>query len=106
MKTLNELIREINTWQSKVFTQATAQSAAVHLKREADELVHDLVNYDYDNAAHEIADVFILLAAVTHLSGIDLEEAVEGKMKINRARKWGKPDAQGVVEHIRDLGKN
>ena len=29
----------------------------------------------------------------------DLQE-IEKKMVINRKRKWGKPDADGVIEHI------
>jgi hypothetical protein len=34
--------------------------------------------------------------------GIDLDSALTAKMLINRSRKWGKPDAMGVVEHVRD----
>jgi hypothetical protein len=31
-----------------------------------------------------------------------LKAAVEEKFAIVKRRKWSKPDAQGVVEHIRD----
>lgn len=95
MRTLQQIVGEINRWQDTVFTRATPVSAAAHLKKEAQELWED----PYDE--EEIADIFILLAGVAHLAGVDLEAAVEKKMKINRERTWGEPDAEGVVEHIR-----
>jgi NTP pyrophosphatase (non-canonical NTP hydrolase) len=105
MKTMGELLKEITGWQDKIFTQATSISAATHLKRELTELVVDLINHDYENARLEMADCFILIAGVAHLSGVDLEAAVEEKMEINRKRTWGKPDKDGVVEHMRDESK-
>ena len=100
MRDLTEIIKEINDWQDKVFTQATAESTAAHLLREAKELYDD----PYD--AGEIADIFILLAAVAHKTGVDIETAVERKMAINRLRTWGKPDKQGVVEHVRQTAES
>lgn len=32
----------------------------------------------------------------------DICAAVDEKMAINRVRKWGKPDADGVVKHIKN----
>lgn len=94
-QTLKELLKEINDWQDEIFTRATPQSAANHLLREAVELVKNPTD------PMEMADVFLLIAAVAHLAGADLVQAVETKLWINRQRDWGEPDSEGVVEHKR-----
>lgn len=99
-KTLQSIIDEITEWQRKTFPYATPQSAAAHLKREAAELFQD----PYDGS--EMADIFFLLIAVAHTAEIDLIAEVEEKLRINKNRQWGKPDAEGVVEHIRQESKN
>lgn len=48
----------------------------------------------------EAADVFIAFVAYCHIADIDLDAAVAEKMKINRARVWGPPDADGVRRHV------
>lgn len=105
-KTLDEWIAEITAWQDETFPQATPLSAATHLAKEVRELIFDLGSGNPKTAAHEIVDCFFLTIGVAHLSGIDLETALEEKMAINKARTWGKPDADGVVEHIRQAGDN
>jgi NTP pyrophosphatase (non-canonical NTP hydrolase) len=52
------------------------------------------------NLGEELADVYILLCAVAGLTEIDLNLYVRDKMGVNKNRKWGKPDNDGVVEHI------
>lgn len=107
-RTLADWIKEITEWQDSIFTQATPLSAVKHLQREVRELFRDLcygkpVGGSYsENVASEIADCFLLIISVAHLAGVDLETAVKEKMSINRMREWGKPDAQGVVEHVRN----
>jgi len=49
----------------------------------------------------ECADLLILLMGRAHRAGFDLLEAAERKLEINKTRVWGKPDAQGVIEHLR-----
>ncbi len=100
MRDLTEILKEINDWQDTVFKKATPHSAAAHLRREAEEL------WDDPYEEEEIADIFILLAGVAHLAGVDLEGAVERKMAVNRKRTWGEPDKQGVVEHIRQVAES
>lgn len=52
----------------------------------------------------EFADCFILLLNTASKCGFTMQEltdcAIE-KMEINKNRKWGKPDKDGIVEHIR-----
>ena len=53
----------------------------------------------------EFADCFMLLLdAASHydLTAEELIEVTVTKLEINRQRKWGKPDKNGVVEHIRE----
>lgn len=109
-KSFTEISQEITDWQDSVFTEATPLSAATHLQREVVELVFEIQKLKFQPANHldtsalekEIADCFLLIVGVAHLSGINLEAAIEEKMKINRRRIWGKPDSEGVVEHVRE----
>lgn len=101
-KLFQQLIQEITEWQDSVFMEATPLSAATHLQREVRELIFDLKNGNPKSSESEMADCFLLIIATAHLSGVDLEAAIEEKMEINRNRVWGKPDAEGVVEHIRE----
>lgn len=41
-----------------------------------------------DDAASEIADIFIVLAAVANRLGVDIEAAVRAKEEKNKLRKW------------------
>lgn len=90
-----DLLRdEVIAWANATFTKASPHSKAAHLEREAKELRRDPLDVE------EMADVFILLC---HLSdGYDLAGAVRAKLEKNKRRAWGEPDADGVVEHVRE----
>jgi hypothetical protein len=52
----------------------------------------------------EFADCFLLLfgcAAADGMTFADICQAIDDKMVINRKRNWGKPDENGVVNHIK-----
>lgn len=95
----------VTTWQKKTFGNATALSCLNHLEQEIEELHVDLIeNAPEENIRMEFADCFILLygaAARQGMSYEDISAAVWKKMGINFNRKWGKPDANGVVNHIK-----
>ena len=96
--------KEITQWQNETFGQATALSKIAHLAEEMQELVTDLQNKD-PNRRLEFADCFILLFGAAASDGMSYEkilEAIEEKMLINYQRKWGNPNENGVVNHIRD----
>lgn len=79
-------------WANATFGQANPHSKSAHLLKEAIELRQQ------PDDVEEMADVFLLLA---HLSdGHDLVGAARAKLDKNRRRVWGKPDADGVVEHV------
>jgi len=52
---------------------------------------------------YEFADCFMLLIAAAKMEGMsgnDLILITRLKLALNKKRKWGKPDENGVVEHI------
>lgn len=87
-------------WSERTFGEkkpSGAKGSLQHLKREVKEAIkkpHDLMEY---------ADMMHLVFDATWRSGYtfdDLVDACYAKLAINRERTWGKPDAQGVVEHV------
>lgn len=102
----------ITKWQKEVFPDATALSKIAHLKKELPEL-EEAINKSYSDLQPmdvllEFADCFFLLFGSAAAYGMEYEDivsAIEQKFEINKARKWGKPDENGVVEHIRTEDK-
>lgn len=99
------LFARIAAWQRETFPQGTAQSCMAHLARECEELAHALGNGLSDEAAEESADCLLLLVGIADRAGFDLLQSAEHKLAKNKGRTWGKPDAQGVVEHVRANAK-
>lgn len=89
-----ELASEIVAWQRETFPKATPESIVAHLAREVLELADDPFDRE------EAADVLHLLIGLAAVVGFDLVEALRVKFERNKARRWGGPDASGVVEHV------
>lgn len=95
---------EITEWQKQTFPKANALSKIAHLAEELQELVVDLKE-NASGIRHEYADCFLLLfgsAAAAGMSYEDICRAIDEKMVINKNRKWGKPNEDGVVNHIKE----
>lgn len=95
---------EISAWQKETFGQATPLSQIAHLCQELSELSYDLVNKRPDRRL-EYADCFILLFGSAAFDGMtyqDVCNAIREKHEINLKRRWGAPDENGVVNHIRE----
>jgi len=93
----------ISKWQNETFGQATALSKTAHLKQEVKELRKDLKN-DSPAKKLEFADCFILLFGAAASDGMSYEDicnAIDEKMEINKSRKWGNPDKNGVINHLK-----
>lgn len=93
----------ITEWQNKTFGQATPLSKIAHLAEELEELVTDLKENNSGKTL-EFADCFILLFGAAASDGMSYENicnAIDEKMSINYQRKWGKPQENGVVNHIK-----
>ena len=97
--------KEITQWQKETFPLATVQSKLTHLHTEVEEVMSALHFKDEHEIKLEFADCFILLfgaAASYGLNYKDIQCVIEEKMLINSQRKWGEPDENGVVNHIKE----
>lgn len=94
---------DIAAWQRRTFTGSNVYSKLEHLKKELSELTEAVASQSKDKR-FEFADCFILLFGAADADGMsydDICQAIGEKHKINEGRKWGLPDANGVVEHIK-----
>lgn len=94
--TLEAALEDVRSWQRETFPLASPKSVAAHLLKEA----HELAKAPEDHL--EAADVLMLLAGLR--SNAELLAAVRTKLAECQARTWGAPDADGVVEHVRETG--
>jgi NTP pyrophosphatase (non-canonical NTP hydrolase) len=98
-----EQYKAITTWQNNTFMQATALSKIAHLRQEIEELADDIKNNN-PNQNLEFADCFILLFGAANSAGMSYQKIIESinqKMEINYHRQWGKPNEDGVVNHVK-----
>lgn len=86
---MTTLQTEIGEWGME-----TISGILKHLHREVKEL-------EETNKGEEAADCLILLFQHAHLCGYDLMIETFKKFDINKKRQWGKPDKDGVIEHIK-----
>jgi len=96
---------EVATWQAETFPEATVESKIKHLEKEIFELdcarAEELEGrIPATSVLEEAADCAMLLFGIAALEGGNLLGEVQKKLEINRGRKWGEPDEDGVVEHI------
>lgn len=98
-----EQYKAITSWQNNTFTRATALSKIAHLRQEIEELADDIKNNN-PNQNLEFADCFILLFGAANSAGMSYQniiDAINQKMEINYQRQWGKPNEDGVVNHVK-----
>lgn len=102
---------KLANWQKETFGEATPFSKLAHLIQEIVEL-KDAIEETYKNpnletfndARMEYADCFMLLFGSASSYGLSYQEicdAIDKKHDINLSRKWGEPDENGVVKHIK-----
>jgi len=94
---------KITNWQKETFGQSTSLSKLAHLKQELKELKSDVKN-NAKGKRHEFADCLFLLFGAAHAEGMtyeDICDSLDEKLEINKNRVWGKPDENGVVNHIK-----
>jgi len=63
--------------------------------------VKEVCEFHLSHSPDEAADCFLLLLQHAHECGYDLFEEAQKKHQVNLGRKWGKPDKDGCIEHIR-----
>jgi hypothetical protein len=122
---IQELQDDIKKWSDNAFGKyRIATPMAYHLKKEINELINALEIFyqgTYSNVStedgidqytakkrrvlFELADCLMLLvdcAAHIQIGTDELLRATEEKLEINKKRKWGTSDENGVVEHIKE----
>lgn len=94
---LDKLQAEIGEWQDKGFGRGQSPVPLIHhLRKEVDELLMAPYN------RIEYADCLILLLSAARKAGISADMLIIDafkKLEVNKGRKWGKPDMNGVIEH-------
>jgi hypothetical protein len=102
---IERLTIEIGRWSDHQFGSSDQDGdragilTLLRLKMELEELLGT------PNALEEWADVLMLYLDAARRRGITVQEVLSAtwdKLEVNRKRKWGKPDADGVVEHIKE----
>lgn len=86
---------DLGKWQKATFPQSTHESKFKHLLKEVKELEQDMTD------GIEMADIVMLIVGMAEVQGIDLSAKLAEKFEINKNRKWGTPDKDGVVHHIK-----
>lgn len=96
-----ETQKSISDWAIETFGEAGSNlRVALRANNEMAELLDMLAVDDNDSrAGEEIADLFIVLARLLDKMGVNLDEEIQRKMKINRARVWTK-DGSGCGQHV------
>ncbi len=97
---IQQLQDEIANWSDATFGAGRPADIPLHhLSKEVQELIAA------PNDRMEYADCLILLLDAYRMAGGSADDLIETcyqKLEINRNRKWGTPDENGVVEHVRD----
>lgn len=102
-----EQFESVTKWQNETFEKSTSLSKVSHLQQEVKELESELKNgiNNHPPTLMEFADCFILLFGAASSYGMtyqDIVNVIDAKMIVNKTRKWGSPDKNGVVNHIKN----
>ena len=97
---MTETTKTIGEWSDSTFGASTTNlRKAIRVNTEMAELLTLLIlNDNNPHAIEESADICIVLHSLVHNMGGDLDAAIQGKMAINRIRKW-KLDGSGCGQH-------
>lgn len=90
------VISEYLMWSLRTFPQSTPSSVAAHLRKEVAELEMN------PESVEELADIVMLCFHSAARQGHDLTAAIAAKLAMLKTRAWKEPDADGVVEHVRE----
>lgn len=119
---LQKLMDKVSKWSDSTFGKLQRTDGIInHLKKEVVELSEAVAEYEkvrgddsvgigefgrkFEDSNMEFADCFMLLIDAAHHHGLTARQLIHltnKKLKINKKRNWGKPDENGVVEHIKE----
>lgn len=114
---LADLVREHAEWSQKTFGSDEVRGPIGPLKhltkevceaafawREVGEVPVWKESTEFDKFKEELADCFLLLLDASRRGGVkimQLIEAAQTKLEINKQRQWPKADPNEAVEHIK-----
>ena len=92
----------VSMWADETFgAPSSNMSIGTRANEEMAELLRALAKgKSNDEVATEVADVVIVLYRLADRLGVDLGEAIDRKMRINRARRWN-VGADGHGYHVK-----
>lgn len=105
MTEIGDFQKTIGEWQKKAFPDLAWTGSINHLRREVRELTLAMFDYDLDGIKEETADCMFILFWFANKFGFSIEDEINRKFEVLKNRKWGKPDSEGVIEHIRTEGE-
>lgn len=106
MSELSEFQRSVGEWGDETFKPTENYDSCDFISGRINHLKKEVSELEQTWNGEELADCFLLLLHISHITKVDLFEEARKKMVINRVRTWGKPDKDGVIEHIRTEGIN
>jgi NTP pyrophosphatase (non-canonical NTP hydrolase) len=98
---MHNFVRAMGWYEPESQRPQTPRNLAVSLNLEASEVLEHFqwndMPVDQEALAGELADVALYLLQLASLSGVDLEQAILAKLKINYQRSWDSnpPTRQG-----------
>lgn len=99
---LQEFWNDHAEWSQKTFGLDSVRGPEGPLNHLAKEVQEALAKPDDPG---EYADLLLLTFDAARRSGLTFGQligAARSKLHVNKARRWGKPNADGSVEHVRD----
>jgi hypothetical protein len=110
---LNDLQREVGQWGKETFPHSSIATITEHLRREAVELQQNIERWQvqqkpvkddvvWPTTIQEVTGIILLTLHIAHRKGFSFADVLRGSFEEVKTRKWGEPDADGVVEHICD----
>ncbi len=92
---MHDFVRSKGWYTAQSPRPQTPRNLAISLNLEAAEVLEHFQwneNYDREALAGELADVALYLLQLASLTGIDLEQAILEKLRINASRTWNEPE--------------
>ncbi len=83
-----ETYDSMGKWALEQFGRGKPLSCYAKLAEEFGELARPLQKQQYDKAILEMADMIVVLSHIAASLGLDLQRAVDEKMRVNHARTW------------------
>lgn len=101
----HETQQTIGAWQVETFGRLPTPAVGfIRAESEMDELADAIThrkNGDNTEIGRELADVSIVLMGMAEQFGIDLQAAIDEKMRVNRARRWI-VTSDGTGQHVKE----